>query len=235
MRVFSILGEIHFYGTKEDLDRESVYPQPYTFVAIAKDHGEPPRMDHCTVEIYILDINDNPPKVLSPNVTKDIFYVYIKPETKTKTHHLPASFLQSKRNDERPSRFAGLSSGNQTALKRTNRRKAALKNSLLIGSSKSEKVHSPYSVPVSITKVEVIDPDDGENGRVHFTITEGNIHDYFKIDVYSGNITLNIQDEKSLRAMERGCHVIKINVKDLGKPVQHSFGWVGRDRNSLDN
>jgi len=69
--------------------------------------------------------------------------------------------------------------------------------------------------------------DEGENGRVRFSIEEGNLYNYFSIDPQSGNIFLNIYNEKLLRDMHRGCHVIKINVKDLGKPVQQSFGWVG--------
>ena len=184
---------------------------------IATDHGDTPLTDHCTVDIYIVDINDNPPIVRSPNVTKDIFYVYVS----SKRHALASARLR--RNVEVGSNNKAL----RGAVPPTNT-SASITSLIRIGSTSKSKTHHPGSIPAMITQVIAEDLDEGENGRVRFSIAEGNTYQYFSINPHSGKIFLQIKDKKSLWNMKRGCHVIKISTKDLGKPVQHSFGWVSK-------
>ena len=208
---FLTSGQIYFVGDSSDLDREVRFSQPYVLTVIATDRGDVPLTGRCNVDIYIVDINDNSPVITTPNVTTDIFFLHISGRTQRSSR----LWLNVKK------RRSLLTSH------RTNNTKSLLlKNYLRIGSTASSEIRSPRSLPVVITKVEADDLDEGENGRVRFSIEEGNLYNYFSIDPQSGNISLNIKTVKSLRKMHRGCHVIKINAKDLGKPVQQSFGWV---------
>ena len=210
MFVFS--GQIYFVGNSGNLDREVRLSQPYVFNVIATDHGDEPRSDSCTVDIYIVDINDNSPVIVSPNVTSDIFFLYISSKRQT-------SSVRARRSVKRHRNLL-------TSQHKNSSRSSAVTDHLRIGSTLSSEIRTPDSLPILITKVNAEDLDEGENGRVRFAIEEGNSYNYFSIDPQTGKIFLTINNQKSLRAMHRGCHVIKINVKDLGKPVQQTFGWV---------
>ena len=168
-----------------------------------------------------MDVNDNPPTVLSPNVTQDIYYIHIVSKDKTSR-----SIKQRSINKNVIPTQQTLNNSNSNFLNEDSVGKSSVKDLVLIGSTPFDDVHVPETVPVLIATVKARDPDEGENGRVRFTIDDGNKHGYFAIDPLLGNIYLSIQDEQSLRNMEQGCHVLKLNVKDLGKPVQHTFGWV---------
>uniref|UniRef100_F6VZT8 Cadherin domain-containing protein n=1 Tax=Ciona intestinalis TaxID=7719 RepID=F6VZT8_CIOIN len=84
--------------------------------------------------------------------------------------------------------------------------------------SSSKAVHPPRTQPVVITRVVATDPDEQENGRVHYAIAAGNVYDYFTINMNSGEVSLNLKQKKSFKKMKRGCHVIEILVSDMGKP-----------------
>lgn len=176
----------------------------------ATDHGFKPLVDHCIVEIYLIDVNDNPPHIVFPNVTKDIFYLYISEQKKKRS-------------------LSGDKEKNATFLQEN-----PLRNSLLIGSAGIKNLRSPNHLPVVITTIEANDPDEGENGRTRFILSAGNRRKYFAVDSQSGKVLLNVDSSKALRKMERGCHVIKVDVKDLGKPIKQSATWVSSKKYKLD-
>ena len=202
-----LLGEIAFVGTETDLDREARQAQPYVLTVTATDHGLKPLSDHCIVEIYLLDVNDNSPLVLFPNVTENIFYLYILPDRET---------------TRRKNR--GLSNDNRQNV--TVEKSSLLKNSLLIGSSGTKNIRSPDHAPVVITTIKAEDPDEGENGRVRYVLSGGNRQKYFAVDNRSGKVLLNVDKPTSLRKVIRGCHVIEVEVKDLGKSPRKSLTWA---------
>jgi len=209
----SFLGEISFIGTAADLDRETRRSQPYVLTVRATDNGDDPRFDECTVEIYLLDVNDNAPYISYPNVTRDITYLYI-------------TSSQRKSRSKLAKRALNFQNNTTTERIKIKSQKSHLKKSILIGSSKTSEVQQPTILPIILLKIEASAPDEGENGRVRYVLTRGNDKNYFEVDTHSGNVTLTIKDENHLRQMERSCHVIEVDVKDLGKPILGSTTWV---------
>ena len=215
-------GEIAFDGNPTDLDRETRISQPYVLTVHATDNGDKPLHDECTVEIFLVDVNDNAPYISYPNVTTDITYLYIVP---------PSTQSRKARTVKRALRLLTDNRNRTTAIepkasKKSKSQKTHLKKSIFIGSSDSSQIKQPKKVPITLLKIEASDPDEGEKGRVHFVLAAGNDYNYFRVDAQSGNVTLAIEDESELRAMKRGCHVIQIDVKDMGDIVLESTTWV---------
>ena len=198
-------------GKPSDLDRETRQSQPYMLTVLATDHGDEPLNDECTVEIYLLDVNDNAPRIIYPNVTRDIAYLYIRSPSMSKTVRRALKLSDEKKN---------------ATLEKPLAKQSYLKTSFLIGSSRTKKTISPKTLPVVLTKIDAKDPDEGENGRVRFVLTRGNVYNYFAVDTHSGNVSLTIGDDIDLRQMKRGCHVIEVDVKDLGKSILQTTTWV---------
>ena len=189
--------------------------------AQATDNADKPLFDQCTVEIYLLDINDNAPHISYPNVTRDVTFLYITaPQIRSRSKHSKRALKPE--NDTNTITNPGRSRNPKS------QEKSHLKKSILIGSSKSGQIRQPTTVPVTLLKIVASDPDEGENGRVRYVLTRGNDKNYFAVDTHSGNVTLAIKDEKHLRQMERGCHIIEVDVKDLGKPILSSTTWVSK-------
>nr|XP_002121500.1 protocadherin-11 X-linked [Ciona intestinalis] len=196
-----VTGMITYDGEQSELDREVLQSQPYLLRVEARDSGDRPRKDYATVQIFLTDINDNSPSISYPNVTRDVAFIYFKDGWKRKSPSTPASTNLSLFTSAR--------------------------ESLLIGDSSSKAVHPPRTQPVVITRVVATDPDEQENGRVHYAIAAGNVYDYFTINMNSGEVSLNLKQKKSFKKMKRGCHVIEILVSDMGKPKALSTtAWV---------
>ncbi|CAK8687619.1 unnamed protein product [Clavelina lepadiformis] len=215
------LGEIHFNGRPEDLDRESRHSQPYVLKAEATDHGNSPLTGICHVEIFLIDVNDNAPFIKFPNVTKDLSVVYIRKE-RVRPSDPNRALLRDENPAERDTESAD--TDKVAEVKPEN----PLKDFILIdekGSGNARQVQ--ISENIVITKIEAADPDEGESGRVRFAMSKGNDYEYFGVDMVTGNVTLEVTSEEQLRKMKPGCHVIEVKVSDLGKPTQATLTWVG--------
>nr|CAB3264690.1 protocadherin-11 X-linked [Phallusia mammillata] len=210
-------GEIHFDGEQSQIDREARDSRPYILTVEAWDNGKDPTSDRATVEIYLEDVNDNSPSIVFPNVTRDIAIVYIVPQQEMDETLSEAVDGTDAPSDEEAMDYLLESSELSVA-----------QQVIRIGTSESPmQSHPPLQVPVLVTQIRAVDRDASENGHVRYSLVDGNVNDYFSVDMSSGNITLNLKNEDALRAMKRGCHVIKISVSDLGKPVPMTTpAWV---------
>ena len=204
--IYCSTGDIYFDNDK-DLDREDRNNEPYKLIAVATDHGEKPKTARANVFIYLIDVNDNAPQIISPNISSDAVILY-----------LPSNNKQQPDQDS--------SSGNDT--NPAKRSTQSPFSQIRIGNVQSSELTSPWSNPVVLTHVRAEDADEGENGRVRYRIVDGNIHNYFSIDDSTGNITMPLNGNK-YGDIVKGCHVIKLSLKDHGlpEPMENS-AWVSR-------
>lgn len=189
-------GVIHFYGNESKLDRESDHESPISFLVVAKDSGSPSLSDQKVVKIYLIDINDNAPIVMSPNVTKDIAFVQI-PTSMDDYYTDDTGFSDAMATEYRqyPNKFT------------------------------SSVVIDPEAYnQESLTSITAVDMDEGENAHVSYAITNGNDRKYFAIDHKSGNISFS--SDVDFAAIEKKCHVLKILVRDLGEKTMSTYAWV---------
>lgn len=159
---FSFLstGYIHFFGNSSKLDREVYGNEPIVLTVVATDHGFNPHRAEALVEIYLEDVNDNEPLVLSPNGRKDIGFVQIISKGDKAKNVFPPSSLKSRRNGEWASVVAVKEQSNSTG----------------IGS-------------VSLSQIQATDKDLGLNSILSFAIVDGNTDGHFDVDAKTGNVT----------------------------------------------
>lgn len=209
--IYLFSGYITFSGDVAELDREARLGRPFTFYAVATDSGTPQNSARVKVSIYLNDINDNAPIVTFPNVTTDIALVRISQGVAaTKT-----GIAEGKEN---------IASSPRTLSN------AEREWSSIVTVSGSSYANNDLEKP-TLTHIEAIDLDEGENAQLSFAIVDGNNRNYFGIDVQSGNITL--APGLDLDSIDTGCHVLKILVKDLGDQPKSSFAYVSNRRKIL--
>ncbi|KAI4818747.1 hypothetical protein KUCAC02_004049 [Chaenocephalus aceratus] len=202
----------------------------FSFVVVSSDQGLPkPLRDQAKVQVYIQDINDNPPKF-----TKDIYQASISESALNMTQLLRVSasdvdenknglvhYYISEGNEE--GQFTIDSGTGQPPTKQfpVEFRRFALKNVTIWVTdlndniptfiSQNALVAEPNIVTGSIlTTVLAFDPDEGSNGEVEYELLEGD-SDTFIMDRYSGDIRLASQLVQS-----RLMYILTVSATDHG-------------------
>lgn len=77
------------------------------------------------------------------------------------------------------------------------------------------KVSEGVAVGTVIAKLEAVDPDSGYNGTLVYVIKSGDIDGFFKVDMYTGGLTIMSALNRELR----DAYNLMIEVSDLGTPA----------------
>ncbi|XP_009955546.1 PREDICTED: protocadherin Fat 3-like [Leptosomus discolor] len=222
-------------STSEELDFESS-PESYRFIVRASDWGSPYRHEsEVNVTIYIGNVNDNKPlfeKVACQGVISSDFPVG--------GHITAVSAIDI---DELELVKYKIISGNELGIFYLNPDSGVLqlKKSLINSGIKNSNfglkitatdgenfadtmfvnisVSEDLPVGATILRIKAYDADSGFNGRVLYTISDGNVDSCFDIDMETGvlNVLMPLDREKT------ELYLLNITVYDLGYPQKSAW------------
>ncbi|XP_067312858.1 protocadherin-12 [Pseudorasbora parva] len=177
---FSVHRSSGAVTVQQKLDYEESHS--YSFIVEAVDQGHPPMTSSATVEVEILDVNDNYPVIHEPTPKKGVALLSVpvnvdKGEIVTE---LGDKALED--NFHKPRNYSSL--------------------------NKPEGFLA--------TTIRASDPDSGLNGRLSFSITDGNPSSIFFLDKTSGQLYVNTSNATELigRTFKLG-----VAVSDMGTPM----------------
>ncbi|XP_009705621.1 PREDICTED: protocadherin Fat 3-like, partial [Cariama cristata] len=222
-------------STSEELDFESS-PESYRFIVRASDWGSPYRHEsEVNVTIYIGNVNDNKPlfeKVACQGVISSDFPVG--------GHITAVSAIDI---DELELVKYKIISGNELGIFYLNPDSGVLqlKKSLINSGIKNSNfglkitatdgenfadamfvnisVSEDLPVGATILRIKAYDADSGFNGRVLYTISDGNVDSCFNIDMEMGvlNVLMPLDREKT------ELYILNITIYDLGNPQKSAW------------